>query len=123
MFVRDSCRIGDCKRIERILSLLLSHDKLSAAILLVDDDDAMRRVLEFQLLKAGHAAVGVADGKAAFGRFSAEEFDCIITDWRMPEMGGSQPVTQATTINSEIPIIVIIWRCRYCGRSDAPRRV
>ncbi|HMM78834.1 MAG TPA: sigma-54 dependent transcriptional regulator [Pyrinomonadaceae bacterium] len=79
----------------------------SAKILLVDDDDSLRRVLEFQLTGAGHIVVSESDGREALKQYSNEAFDCLITDWRMPKMTGSQVVQQATAINSEIPIIVI----------------
>lgn len=75
--------------------------------MLVDDDDSLRRVLEFQLSGAGHVVVSESDGRQALEQYSNETFDCLITDWRMPKMTGSQLVQQATAINSEIPIIVI----------------
>lgn len=81
--------------------------KSAAKILLVDDDDSLRRVLEFQLIEAGYAVVSESDGRNALKLFSADEFDCLITDWRMPKMTGSQLVQQATAISSEIPIVVI----------------
>ena len=79
----------------------------NAKILLVDDDDSLRRVLEFQLSEAGYGVVSESDGCEALSRYSGEEFDCVITDWRMPKMTGSQVVQQLTAINSEVPIIVI----------------
>ncbi|MGH9948560.1 MAG: sigma-54-dependent transcriptional regulator [Pyrinomonadaceae bacterium] len=81
--------------------------KNKARVLLVDDDDSLRRVLEFQLAEAGYEVTSEADGGEALNKFSGEEFDCLITDWRMPKLSGSQMVSQATAINSEIPIIVI----------------
>jgi DNA-binding NtrC family response regulator len=81
--------------------------KSAAKILLVDDDDSLRRVLEFQLAEAGHSVVSESDGREALKSYSAEDFDCVVTDWRMPKMTGSQLVSQATAINSEVPIIVI----------------
>lgn len=81
--------------------------KSAAKILLVDDDDSLRRVLEFQLMEAGYTVVSESDGREALKLFSAEQFDCLITDWRMPKMTGSQVVQQATAISSEIPIVVI----------------
>lgn len=84
-------------------SVLKDHPR----ILLVDDDDSLRRVLEFQLVEAGNSVVSESDGREALNRFSIEEFDCVITDWRMPKMSGSQLVSQATAINSVVPIIVI----------------
>ncbi|HCA57116.1 MAG TPA: DNA-binding response regulator [Blastocatellia bacterium] len=81
--------------------------KSAAKILLVDDDDSLRRVLEFQLSEAGYVVMSESDGRNALKLFSAEEVDCVITDWRMPKISGSQLVQQATAINSEVPIIVI----------------
>lgn len=78
-----------------------------AKILLIDDDDSLRRVLEFQLIEAGYSVVTSGDGHEALVFFSDREFDCVITDWRMPKMTGAQVVQQVTAINSEIPIIVI----------------
>ncbi len=78
-----------------------------ARLLLVDDDDSLRRVLEFQLAEAGYEVTSEADGGEALQKFSGEAFDCLITDWRMPKLSGSQMVSQATAINSEIPIVVI----------------
>lgn len=80
---------------------------LAAKILLVDDDDSLRRVLEFQLTEAGHSVVSESDGREAIRSYSAEDFDCVITDWRMPKMNGAQVVQQITAINSDVPIIVI----------------
>ena len=81
--------------------------KAPAKILLVDDDESLRRVLEFQLSEAGHSVVSESDGREALRFYSADDFDCVITDWRMPKITGSQLVQQATAINSEVPIIVI----------------
>lgn len=81
--------------------------RANAKILLVDDDDSLRRVLEFQLIEAGYEVVSENDGGAALRRYSAEGIDCVVTDWRMPKLSGSQLVSQAIAISSEIPIIVI----------------
>ena len=81
--------------------------KVPAKILLVDDDDSLRRVLEFQLSEAGYSVTSESDGREALKQYSSADIDCLITDWRMPKMTGSQLVQQATAINSEIPIIVI----------------
>ncbi len=78
-----------------------------AKILLVDDDDSLRRVLEFQLLEAGYLVAALSDGGDALELFATEEFGCLITDWRMPRVSGSQLIQRASVINSDVPIIVI----------------
>lgn len=76
-------------------------------ILLADDDDSLRRVLEFQLQEAGYAVVSAANGAQALEMFSGDDFDCVITDWRMPQLSGLEFIQRAGAIRSETPIIVI----------------
>ena len=81
--------------------------KETKKILLADDDDSLRRVLEFQMQEAGYAVSTAENGARALEIFSAEDFDCLITDWRMPQMSGAELLQRAGAINSETPVIVI----------------
>ncbi len=76
-------------------------------ILLADDDDSLRRVLEFQLQEAGFEVVAVSNGAQALEMFSGDDFDCVVTDWRMPQLSGLDFIQRAGAIRSETPIIVI----------------
>ncbi len=82
-------------------------NKNKAKILIADDDDSLRRVLEFQLQEAGFQVSTAEDGARALEFFSGDDFDCLITDWRMPQMSGAQVLQRAGAINPETPIIVI----------------
>ncbi|CAN5652476.1 sigma-54 dependent transcriptional regulator [soil metagenome] len=81
--------------------------KSNAKILLADDDDSLRRVLEFQLQEAGYKVLTAENGAQALEIFAGETIDCLITDWRMPQMSGAELLQQAGAITSETPIIVI----------------
>lgn len=76
-------------------------------ILIADDDDSLRRVLEFQLQEAGYATRTAENGARALEIFTAEAFDCLITDWRMPQMSGAELLQRAGATDSEVPIVVI----------------
>jgi len=76
-------------------------------ILIADDDDSLRRVLEFQLQEAGYTVLTAENGAQALEIFSSEDFDCLITDWRMPQMSGAELLKRAGATNSETPIIII----------------
>jgi two-component system NtrC family response regulator len=76
-------------------------------ILLADDDENLRRVLEFQLSEAGYKIWAVADGAEAFEIFTNNDFDCVITDLRMPKLSGLELLEKIKTLNAEIPVIVI----------------
>ncbi len=79
----------------------------AATILLADDDDSLRRVLEFQLQAAGYSVLTAKNGSAAFLTFSRNNVDCLITDWRMPQMSGLELLLRANALKSEVPVVVI----------------
>ena len=76
-------------------------------ILVADDDDSLRRVLEFQLREAGYDVLSAPDGLAALDIFTSQDVSCIITDLRMPGLSGLDLLRRASAIHGETPVIVI----------------
>ncbi|MBA3335887.1 MAG: sigma-54-dependent Fis family transcriptional regulator, partial [Acidobacteria bacterium] len=76
-------------------------------ILLAEDDDNLRRVLEFQLSEAGYKILTAPDGAQALEVFTNNDFDCVITDLRMPKLSGLELLEKIKLLNPEIPVIVI----------------
>lgn len=76
-------------------------------VLLADDDENLRRVLEFQLAEAGYRVVTAANGADALDAFLQNQFDCVITDLRMPALSGLDLLQRLKAVNQETPVIVI----------------
>jgi len=57
-------------------------------ILVVDDEDHIRRVLELMLRGQGHEVAAAAGGREALEKFAADHFDLVILDLRMPDLDG-----------------------------------
>lgn len=58
-------------------------------ILLVEDEDDLRRLLRLMLVKSGYTVVEARNGKEALAAVQpAEPFDLILTDLIMPEKEG-----------------------------------
>lgn len=57
-------------------------------ILVVDDDEAIRILLESRLRGFGHRIETASDGLEAWDRLHRERFDLLICDWNMPVMDG-----------------------------------
>lgn len=76
-------------------------------ILLADDDVNLRRVLEFQLTETGYKVSTAQDGAEALEIFADNDFDCVITDLRMPKLSGLELLRKIRAENPEIPVIVI----------------
>ncbi len=59
-----------------------------AKILAVDDQLVMRQMVKVVLEQAGHQVVTADDGVEALKALRADNFDMIISDVNMPNMGG-----------------------------------
>ena len=63
-----------------------------AAVLVVDDDDAIRDLVAFALRRAGFEVLEAHSGPAALGLVQTENVGLIILDMGMPEMSGTEVV-------------------------------
>ena len=57
-------------------------------ILVVDDDDSLRRVMQMQLEEAGYEVTAACDGQKALGQIEDISPALIITDLKMPGISG-----------------------------------
>jgi PAS domain S-box-containing protein len=78
------------------------------AILFVDDEEALRRVGRRVLESHGFTVVTAEDGVDALSKLESEEheFDLIITDLMMPNMGGIEFCSAVQSRGIEIPIVL-----------------
>jgi CheY-like chemotaxis protein/hemerythrin-like domain-containing protein len=57
-------------------------------ILVAEDDDVSRYLLEKILASESHAVVSTSDGEECLEAYKNGNFDMVITDWMMPKMDG-----------------------------------
>ena len=78
----------------------------SPRILVVDDDPDMRAVMSELIRELGYSVANAADGEAALRRL-IHPFDLVITDLRMPRMGGMELLKEIATRRIDVPVIVV----------------
>jgi two-component system OmpR family response regulator len=61
---------------------------VTARILIVDDEPALRRTLERALTGYHYEVVSVADPHSAYQMLSEAAFDLVLLDLRLPQIGG-----------------------------------
>jgi DNA-binding response OmpR family regulator len=61
---------------------------LTARILIVDDEPALRRTLERALTSFHYQVLSVADPHSAYQMLSERTFDLVLLDLRLPQIGG-----------------------------------
>ncbi len=79
----------------------------SEKILIVDDEEGMRRLLSRVLGRAGYDAVAVGSGAEALRQVASDRFDLVVTDIKMPEMDGLQLLEELKEFEPSLPIIVM----------------
>jgi len=77
------------------------------SILLIDDDDSLRRVMEFNLTEAGYKVQTAANGEEGLTLFEKDSFDAVITDITMPGMSGMEVLAKIRERDGGPPVIVI----------------
>ncbi len=58
------------------------------SILVVDDEEGLRKMVSMALTKAGYSVVTSHSGPDALAKVTQEHFDAVVSDVRMPEMSG-----------------------------------
>ena len=77
-------------------------------ILVVDDDDENRQLLETFLTANGAQVTSCVDGAFAYQKVAIQAFSCIISDIDMPNMGGLELLSKIRHILlCDTPLILI----------------
>ncbi len=76
-------------------------------ILVVDDEESMRQLLEIALGKDGHRITLADSGKAATKLIDQNSFDLVISDIKMPDMSGVDVLRHVKETEPGTPVIMV----------------
>jgi CheY-like chemotaxis protein len=88
-------------------------------ILVVDNEPALRKMMEMTLQTAGYQTLSAGDGAEAAARYAGRsaEIALILTDINMPIMGGAELVRALRRVNPAARIVVT-GQANAAGTSD-----
>ncbi len=75
--------------------------------LVIDDDDAVRRLLVDFLKVLGWETDDASDGVEGLARFDSATHTLIVTDIRMPGVSGWEVVRAIRKLSPRVPIVVV----------------
>jgi DNA-binding NtrC family response regulator len=78
-----------------------------AAILVVEDEAKMRRLLELQLGEEGFVVHSAGDAENGLQLLVREKPDLVVTDLRLPGMSGLEFLQAVKRVNAALPVIVM----------------
>jgi DNA-binding NtrC family response regulator len=90
----------------------------SLSILVADDEDSIRSLLEHFLKSAGHKVVIVGNAREACEEMTKQNFDLVITDVLMPEGDGLDLITELKKVQPNARILAMSGGGRYLEGSD-----
>lgn len=76
-------------------------------ILVIDDEDGIRRAVRTVLERAGYQVREALSGLDALRLWQEEESDLVITDIHMPGMNGLEMIQKLHALSPHLPIIAV----------------
>ncbi len=80
---------------------------MKGKILIVDDEEVIRDTLSTILTEEGYQTATAGDGAEALQKVSDEHFDLVITDLKMPRMGGMELLEKIKERDANTSVIII----------------
>ncbi len=87
--------------------MISSQIQSQARILIVDDEPLIRKILSKYLSEKSYFIETADDGQAAMEKLGNDRFDLVLTDLRMPNMGGRELLQIMSEKFPDIPKIVL----------------
>lgn len=78
-----------------------------AHILLIEDEQMLRRTLRSMLERAGHSVAEAEDGNEGLAQFKVARPDLVLTDIIMPNREGVETITEIRRQAPDLPIIAM----------------
>lgn len=78
-------------------------------ILVIDDEPAIRRLLDAILKRDGHETIVTGNGKDALSELSREPVDAVLLDLGLPDRDGLE-IISAIRLQSAVPVVILTAR-------------
>ena len=93
-------------------------DRKIKKLLLVEDDDNLRRSIERLVAHDDIAITAVANGAAALAALAAQSFDCMVLDLGLPDMSGFELLRRLRSDAQSATLPVIVYTGRQLSREE-----
>jgi CheY-like chemotaxis protein len=90
----------------RIHKHIAGEHSMGQSVLLVEDEDAIRLTLREFLTRKGYEVHVASDGVGAIRQLLDNEIHIIVSDYRMPSLGGDYWVRFLQRFCNDIPVLI-----------------
>jgi CheY-like chemotaxis protein len=100
-------KVSEVAKDEILGSARIRNDAASGhRILVVDDNNYLRRLCVKTLVNAGYEVTSALDGAAGWEELQLNHYDLIITDNKMPKMTGIEMLERLRSARMSLPVIM-----------------
>jgi len=94
---------------------------MKRTILIVDDSESIRKLVQFNLSKADFYVLVATNGQEALNYFKGNTIDLLITDLHMPVMNGLELIKEVRKIDQykHIPILFLTTETQIAIKKEA----
>jgi CheY-like chemotaxis protein len=104
----EGCLLGQgCRRSALQSRARFDMPEKQRRVLVVDDQPAVRELVEALLRHSGHLVVTAESGPEALGKLDCHQFDVVFTDFLMPGMNGTELAREIKKRIPQLPVVLI----------------
>lgn len=105
----NSCKFRQTflKLVRRTCNIGITMNQTKKKILIVDDDDEIRELLEFDVAQSGYFVDTAKDGLEGLNKALNNSYDLILLDVMMPKMNGFDVCKNIRNAKLSIPILLL----------------
>lgn len=91
-----------------------------ARVLVAEDNPRIAGMIATALRKEGYQVTVAHDGASALRLANNGGYDALLTDLRMPELGGDVLATRARLVHSQLPVLLMTASADMATASEVP---
>jgi len=84
----------------------VSNERTALPLLIVEDDEPTRRLLQAVLTRAGFACAFATNGREAIEGLQTNDYAAIVLDIMMPDVSGQEVIEFITAQSIPIPVVI-----------------
>ena len=90
--------------------VMYGGETVTVRVLVAEDDEGLRSVLERGLRENGYAVDTAGDGEQALKYLDTYEYEVAILDWRMPRLSGLEVIRRLRLRGAALPVLMLTAR-------------
>ncbi len=90
-------------------------------VLIVDDEEAICKLISHLLEQEGFVPLVAQDGKTALQQLRTASPDTMIVDLRLPDLDGLEILRQAKALDEDLPVVILTAHAEVHGAVEAMR--